>query len=86
MNISLGIFEIKMSSKFVEILIPNYKSFGPLGPQIFVDIFILNVIPGVCDVVVFGRIPHEEHIVPLGDDLAVGGQCLRSLVHVNNVI
>ena len=35
---------------------------------------------GVGDVVVVGRVPHQEHVVPLGDDLAVGGQGLGSLV------
>ena len=42
--------------------------------------------PSVLDVVVVLGVPHQEHIVPLGDDLAVGGECLGSLVHVDNVV
>ena len=33
-----------------------------------------------------GRIPHQEDVVPLGDDLAVGGERLRPLVHLHQVI
>ena len=36
--------------------------------------------PGVADVVVVVRVPHEEHVVPLGDHLAVGRHGLSSLV------
>ena len=36
--------------------------------------------PGVRDVVVLGRVPHEEHVVPLGDDLTVGGHGLGTLI------
>ena len=35
---------------------------------------------GVGDVVVVGRVPHQEDVVPLGDDLAVGGQGLGPLI------
>ena len=36
--------------------------------------------PRVRDVVVLGRVPHEEHVMPLGDDLTVGRHGLRSLI------
>lgn len=36
--------------------------------------------PGVCDVVVLGGVPHQEHVMPLGDDLTVGCQGLGSLI------
>ena len=36
--------------------------------------------PGVGDVVILGRVPHQEHIMPFGDDLTVGGHSLSSLI------
>ena len=39
--------------------------------------------PGVCDVIVLGGIPHQEHVMPLGDDLTVGCQGLGSLILCN---
>ena len=42
-------------------------------------------VPGVGDVVVVAWVPHEEHVVPLGDDLTVGGQGLGALVLVNTI-
>ena len=36
--------------------------------------------PGVCDVVILGGVPHQEHIMPLSDDLTVGGHRLSSLI------
>ena len=36
--------------------------------------------PRVSDVVILGGVPHEEHIMPLGDDLTVGRHGLRSLI------
>ena len=41
--------------------------------------------PSVLDVVVVLGVPHQEHVVPLGDDLTVGSQGLSSLVlNINN--
>ena len=42
--------------------------------------------PGVRDVVVVGRVPHQEDVLPLGDDLAVGGQGLGPLVLKNPLV
>ena len=42
-------------------------------------------VPGVGDVVVVPGVPHEEHVVPLGDDLAVGRQGLGALVLPNTI-
>ena len=36
--------------------------------------------PGVGYVVILGGVPHQEHIMPLGDDLTVGGHGLSSLI------
>ena len=42
--------------------------------------------PGVGDVVVILRVPHQEHVVPLGDDLTVGSQCLSSFILNRNIL
>ena len=42
--------------------------------------FLCDIVPGVPYVVIIVRIPHEEHVMPLGDDLAVGRHRLSSLV------
>ena len=39
-----------------------------------------DIVPGVPYVVIIVRIPHEEHVMPLGDDLAVGRHRLSSLI------
>ena len=36
--------------------------------------------PRVGDVVILGGVPHQEHVMPLGDDLTVGRHGLRSLI------
>ena len=36
--------------------------------------------PGVGDVVILGGVPHQEHIMPFGDDLTVGGHSLSSFI------
>ena len=38
--------------------------------------------PRVGDVVILGGVPHQEHVMPLGDNLTVGSQGLGSLILV----
>ena len=63
---------------------PHLPALLPVARRVIQDnVWCPDSLPGqagVGDVVVVGRVPHQEDVVPLGDDLAVGGQGLGSLV------